>query len=48
MSNSTQWFIIGALVVALIGLAAFYYYDENTISIETGNVAPLIGSVVPA
>lgn len=41
MSNSTQWFLIGALVVAVIALGAFYYYDENTISIETGSLAPV-------
>jgi len=42
MNNSTQWFIIGALVVALIALGAFYYYDENTISIETGAVDQIV------
>ncbi|WP_276324649.1 hypothetical protein [Rhodomicrobium udaipurense] len=27
-------FIIGALLVALVALAAFYIYDQNTISVE--------------
>ncbi|ADP71466.1 hypothetical protein Rvan_2241 [Rhodomicrobium vannielii ATCC 17100] len=27
-------FIIGALVVALVAIAAFYIYDQNTISVE--------------
>ncbi|MFT4078084.1 hypothetical protein [Rhodomicrobium lacus] len=27
-------FLIGALVVALAALAAFYIYDKNTISVE--------------
>lgn len=38
MSNSTLWFIIGALVVALGALGYVYYKDENTISIETGSI----------
>ncbi|MBU2582477.1 MAG: hypothetical protein KJ622_12240 [Alphaproteobacteria bacterium] len=45
MGNSTQWFLIGALIVGIIALAAFYYYDENTISIETGAATPMVTTV---
>lgn len=38
MSNGAKWFIIGALVVAIGALGYLYYYDENTVSIETGTV----------
>jgi hypothetical protein len=31
-------FIIGALVVALVAIAAFYIYDQNTISVEEPTV----------
>lgn len=36
--KSTQWFLIGALVVAIAALGYVYYQDENTISVETGSI----------
>lgn len=38
MSNSTQWFLIGALIVAVAAMGYIYYQDQNTISIETGAI----------
>ncbi len=38
MSKSTQWFLIGALIVALAALGYIYYQEQNTISIETGAI----------
>ncbi len=38
MNQSTQWFLIGALVVAVAALGYIYYQDENTISVETGAI----------
>lgn len=45
MSNSAKWFVIGALVVALVALGAFYYHDENTISIETGSIGQISDAI---
>lgn len=38
MSNSLQWFLIGALIVALAALGYIYYQDKNSISIDTGEL----------
>ncbi len=43
--KSTQWFLIGALVVALIALGYIYYQDQNTISIETGSLPQAVDVV---
>lgn len=49
MSSGAKWFVIGALVVGLAGLAYVYYQDENTISIETGALdVPAITEVMAA
>ncbi|MEO1280468.1 MAG: hypothetical protein AAFV69_01905 [Pseudomonadota bacterium] len=35
-----KMFLIGALIVALAALGFIYYQDNNSISIETGNLSP--------